>query len=255
MPNPCHKATRPQGNNVRTQSSAVTLPWAPAAGPQEVPGVHCSQGLKGPASAGVRNGPRPPRGGPPSWHPLGPDALRCTGQHVAAIQAPRCDKKDGVCGRQRGVWPLGWRQDSPRQERLCLLTFGAPTAGSWTPNRHLTTDRRRVPTNGGGELTTVKSQTFLNKKQEDNIWFCGIRGVVVRRLRDRALGTRAQGSPVGGRLFRYPTPSPAPPPPPAQGSPHVSAGVGKPPHSECASGCPWSTARATARLRDSRPPE
>ena len=25
--------------------------------------------------------------------------------------------------------------------------------------------------------------------------------------------------------------------------------------SECASGCPWSTARATARLRDRRPPE
>ena len=34
----------------------------------------------------------------------------------------------------------------------------------------------------------------------------------------------------------------------------VSAGVGKPRmDSECASGCTWSMARATARLRDSRP--
>ena len=34
----------------------------------------------------------------------------------------------------------------------------------------------------------------------------------------------------------------------------VSAGVGKPRmDSECASGCTWSTARETARLRDSRP--
>ena len=34
----------------------------------------------------------------------------------------------------------------------------------------------------------------------------------------------------------------------------VSAGVGKPSMDlECASGCTWSTARATARLRDSRP--
>ena len=40
----------------------------------------------------------------------------------------------------------------------------------------------------------------------------------------------------------------APPPP--------SAGVGKPSmDSECASGCTWSTAQATARLRDSQPPE
>ena len=42
------------------------------------------------------------------------------------------------------------------------------------------------------------------------------------------------------------------PPPPLRAQ--VSAGVGKPSmDSECASGCTWSTARATARLRDSRP--
>ena len=40
----------------------------------------------------------------------------------------------------------------------------------------------------------------------------------------------------------------SPPPPPTQtGKPRMD--------SECASGCPWSTARATARLQDSRPPE
>ena len=42
----------------------------------------------------------------------------------------------------------------------------------------------------------------------------------------------------------------------AHPSAQVSAGFGKPSmDSECASGCTWSMARATARLRDSRPPE
>ena len=52
---------------------------------------------------------------------------------------------------------------------------------------------------------------------------------------------------------KFPLPKPSPP----RRTPHraqVSAGVDKPSmNSECASGCTWPTARATARLWDSRP--
>ena len=69
-----------------------------------------------------------------------------------------------------------------------------------------------------------------------------------RRTRKGKTGKNHCGcsKPLSGKLSCRCTPQRA----------QVSAGVGKPSmDSECASGCTWSTARATARLRDSRPPE
>ena len=79
---------------------------------------------------------------------------------------------------------------------------------------------------------------------------------------DQAIAEGEPPPPSGGvgqrpKKVCVPKIGPLPPPPPLNVSPTPNLMHPPPPRtdSECASGCTWSTARATARLRDGRPSE
>ena len=181
---------------------------------------------------------------PLPWLERPPGACCRVGVHVVVAPRPACASRLSRCGghhppvKQWSVLssPAPRRQDHREHSRSCWVPFWQRL---WAPFAWLQAGWARVR----GRCTGSVVHPLWS------VLYCG-------RLPEGIAGTAHVTTSV-------------PPPPlvrspcqenyPADAHPSVLKSVLESANprmdSECASGCTWSTARATARLRDSRPPE